>query len=183
MGRGGGAGGRNDRPRLEPARRRRRSGGARATPRGRACCGRDRRTGCWSRAVVPRMPCVCTGRARRPGRLRVRLRDPGDGRRRRSDERRRLRERLGRDPRASARGLRRRAPNGAPAASSGWNTGARGFGRARSSPGRVSARAEASRRDQGDRHGAPGPQKSRTTDEQAHVRSVFKNPSTSSPRA
>ena len=74
-----------------------------------------------------------SGPRRGARRLRVRLRDPRNGRRRRADERGRLRRRLERDPRARARRLRRTGPSGVRPPSSGSSTGAPDCAPARSS--------------------------------------------------
>ena len=100
---------RRDRARLEPARRRRGRRRARAQARGRARGGRAstarparRRRRCAERGLPAPRPC------RGARRVRVRLRDPRHDRRRRVDERRRLRGRLLGDARARARRRRRR---------------------------------------------------------------------------
>ena len=79
---------------------------------------------------------VCLHRARAAGLggLRVRLRDPRHRGRRRVDERRRLRQRLERDPRAGARRDAPKARAGSRPPSSGSRTGIRRSGTGRSSP-------------------------------------------------
>ena len=113
------------------------------------------------------------GRTRR---VRVRLRDSRNGRRRRADERGRLRRRLARDsrarPRRLGRGLgvaySRRAGARVPPLGSQTGRGRRAGG--------VPARPEAARRDQGDSRRPPGAAQGRPADEQAHLRQRLQEP-------
>ena len=94
--------------RLEPARGGR--GGRRARPRSTESWRRSRSTAsCCGRRRRRRTPSASTGTVGGARRPRVRLRDPRYGGRRRSDERRRVRLRLGRDPRARAGRVRGRS--------------------------------------------------------------------------
>ena len=114
---------------------------------------------------------------RRPRRPRVRVRDPGHGRRRRADERRRVRLGLVGDPRARARRHGRRRADGSPATSSGSRTGTR-----RCAPSQVVARVEyrleprAGRGDQGERRRARRAAQGDAADEQADVRQRVQEP-------
>ena len=96
---------RHGRARVERPRRRRRSRCARPAPRRRARDdgGRRRAAARGRGRRERRLP--APGARRRSRRARVRVRDPRDGWRRRADERRRVRLRLGGDPRARARRL------------------------------------------------------------------------------
>ena len=133
LGARGGAARGHHRARLEPARRRRGVRRARAQAGRRAGRGARRRRAA-ARGRRRRQRRLSPPRARgRSRRLRVRVRDPGHDRRRCLDERRRLRQRLGRDPRPGARRRRRRGRAGSRRRSSASATGTRSCATARSS--------------------------------------------------
>ena len=121
------------------------------------------------------LPPPCTGG--RPRRLRVRVRDPRHDRRRCVDERRRLRQRLGDDPRARARRGRGRGHAGSSPEELGLSYRHSGLHH-----GQVVARAEFRSRaaaggaDQGERRAAPGPAQGRAADEQTDVRKRLQEP-------
>ena len=115
------------------------------------------------------------GRARR---LRVRLRDPGHDRRRRLDERRRVRQRLGGDPRPRARRRRAAAPRWLTPAELGLSLPAL---RAPARPGRRARPSSGSRRGRSDEIKATvaetaGAAQGDAADEQAHVRQRLQEP-------
>ena len=143
--------GRDRRPRLEPARRRRGRRRARAPARGRARVGARRRRAARRRRRSDERRLPPPGARGGPRRLRVRLRDPRHGRRRRLDERGRVRQRLVGDPRPRAR----RHGRGRRLADAGRARPLLPALRAPARPGRrrgrVPARAAAARRDQGRR--------------------------------
>ena len=132
-----GLAGRDDRARLEPARRRRGRRRARRSARRRARRGRDRRRAARRRRRRGERRLPAPRARRRARRLRVRLRDPRHGRRRRADERGRLRQRLARGARVGrSSSTAERLPAGSTRTSSSSPTGTRRCAR----PGRRAGR-------------------------------------------